>query len=265
MTTLKWALLIGFGCYAGLGLLLYLGQRAIMYVPDRRHTAPTAAGFPAAQEVVLETDDGEHVMAWHVAPRDDKPVIIYFHGNGGSLSYRVSRFTDIVADGTGLIALSYRGYGGSSGRPTEAGLMRDAAAAYDYAVARYPAERLVLWGESLGSALAVALAAERPVAKIVLEAPFTSIADVAATHYWYFPVRLLLKDQFHSDRRIREVKAPVLILHGERDRVVPIALGERLFALVTSPKQFVRFAEGGHNDLASYGAIEAARAFMAEN
>ena len=109
---------------------------------------------------------------------------------------RVGDARSLISDGSGLVALSYRGYGGSSGRPCETGLVEDAAAAYAFTIARYPAERIVLWGESLGSALALAMAAENPVGHIVLEAPFTSAADVGAQHYWFVPVRLFMKDQF---------------------------------------------------------------------
>jgi pimeloyl-ACP methyl ester carboxylesterase len=158
-------------------------------------------GLTNAEEVVLYTTDGERLIVWHVPPCDGQPVFLYFHGNGGSLRWREERFCDLTADGSGLVALSYRGYGGSSGRPTEKGLIEDARAAYAFSVARYPAERLVLSGESLGSALAIAWAAENPVGHIVLEAPFTSAADVGAQHYWFVPVRLLMKDQFRSDAR----------------------------------------------------------------
>ena len=123
------------------------------------------------------------------------------------------------------MALSYRGYAGSTGRPTEAGLIADARAAYDFAVKRYGAERIVLWGESLGTGVALALAAERPVARIVLEAPFLSAVDIAAGVYPYVPVRWLMKDQFRSDLRVAKVTAPVLVLHGDRDNVVPISSG----------------------------------------
>jgi uncharacterized protein len=125
------------------------------------------------------------------------------------------RFRDLIDDGSGLVALSYRGCGGSSGRPTEKGLIEDARAAYAFAVARYPAERLVFWGESLGTALAIAMAAENTVGCLVLEAPFTSAVDVGAQHYWFVPVRLLMKDQFRSDLRAGKVTAPVLVVHGE--------------------------------------------------
>jgi hypothetical protein len=261
MTLLK-LLAVAIIAFGGLVLLMYLAQRSLMYFPDRLRTQPAAAGFAAAEEVVLDTAGGEKVIVWHVPPRGDRPVILYFHGNGGSLRYRVDRFRALTADGTGLVALSYRGYGGSTGRPTEAGLIADAAAVYAFAAARYPPQRLVLWGESLGSGVAVALAADHAVGRIVLEAPFTSAADVGAMAYWFLPVRLLMKDQFRSDQRIGAVRVPLLILHGERDRVVPFALGQRLYALANEPKRFVRFRNGGHEDLDAYGAQEAVRAFL---
>src|SRR5271157_3590378 len=130
------------------------------------------------------------------------------------------------------------------------------------ALAGYGAARIALWGESIGSGVAVALAAEKPVARVVLESPFTSVADIAARIYWFLPVRWFLKDPFRSDLRVGKVTAPVLVLHGERDSVVPIALGERLYALIEAPKRFVRFPGGGHNDLGEHGALEAAREFL---
>jgi len=262
MATLKWLLIAALAGYGGIVALAYLAQRALMYFPDVLRTAPAAAGLPQAEEIVLETSDGERVIAWHVAPRADKPVVLYFHGNGAALRERAMRFAKLVANGTGLVALSYRGYGGSTGRPSEAGLMRDAAAAYAFALARYPAQRLVPFGESLGTAVAVALAAEHPVGKLILEAPFTSAVDVGAAVYPFLPVRLLMKDQFRSDARIGQVTVPVLVMHGARDPVVPIAYGERLYALISAPKKFVRFAEGSHSDLDSHGAQAAVREFL---
>jgi uncharacterized protein len=263
MATLKWYLTFALTFYVGLVALLYFAQRTIQYFPERFRTAPSAAGLPQVEEVTLDTADGERVIVWHVPPRGDKPVFLYLHGNGASLRWRADRFRDLTADGSGLVALSYRGYGGSSGSPTEAGLIEDALAAYAFAAARYPAERIVLWGESLGSGLAVALAAEKPVARVVLQSPFTSAADIGASRYWFVPVRLLMKDQYRSDLRIGKVTAPVLVLHGERDDIVPIAQGERLYELITAPKRFVRIPGGGHNDLGAR-AVEAAKQFLAE-
>jgi fermentation-respiration switch protein FrsA (DUF1100 family) len=264
MATLKWYLTFALVFYGGFVALLYVTQRSLQYFPESYRTAPAAAGLPEAEEVVVDTADGERVLLWHLPPRGDKPVILYLHGNGGALRHRVDRFRALTADGTGLIALSYRGYSGSTGRPTEAGLLEDAAAAYAFAAARYPPERIALWGESLGSGVAVALAAEKPVGRVVLEAGFSSAADIGAGVYWYVPVRLLMKDQFRSDLRIGKVTAPVLMLHGDRDNIIPIALGERLYALINAPKRFVRFPGGGHENLGLYGAIEAARQFQAE-
>jgi uncharacterized protein len=258
---LKW-LFVVVALYGGFVALLYVAQRSLQYFPERQRTTPAAAGLPEAEEAVLDTADGERVIVWHVAPREGKPVFLYLHGNGGSLAWRGGRFRALIADGSGLVALSYRGYGGSSGQPTEAGLAKDAAAAYSFAIARYEAGRIVLWGESLGSSLAVMLAAEKPVARVVLEAPFTSAADVGAWHYWFMPVRLMMKDQFRSDLRVGKVTAPVLIVHGDNDAVVPLALGERLYGLVRAPRRFVRIAGGGHDNLGAR-AVAAAKQFIA--
>ena len=140
--------------------------------------------------------------------------------------------------------------------------MQDAAAAYAFAIDRYPAKRVVLWGESLGSALAVALAAEKSAGRVVLEAPFTSAADVGARHYWFVPVRPFMKDQFRSDLRARQITAPVLVVHGEKDTVVPIDLGKRLYSLIQAHKRFVCVGGAGHNDLGAR-AVAAAQQFIA--
>ena len=184
-------------------------------IPPTERTAPDAAGFPEAEEHVLTTADGEKVIVWHVPAKPGHPVVLYFHGNGDFLAGFFGRFRDLIADGTGLVALSYRGYAGSSGQPSEQGLLLDAAAAYAFTTARYGADRIVVWGFSLGTGVAVALAAEHPVGKLILEAPYTSTLDVAAVvcsdscrFGW------LMRDQFHSDQRIARVTAPLLIMHG---------------------------------------------------
>jgi fermentation-respiration switch protein FrsA (DUF1100 family) len=263
MTALKWVILAVLG-YGGLLALIYLFQRSLMYFPDTARTPPAQAGLSQAQEVTLTSSDGERLIAWHVAPHGTKPVVLYFHGNGGALNLRARRFAWLTADGIGLVALSYRGYGGSTGKPSEEGLICDAAAAYDFAAARYPAKRIVLWGESLGSAVAIALAAQREVGALVLDAPFTSAADLGAAFFPFAPVRWLMKDTFRSDQRIARVSAPILVLHGERDRIVPISFGERLFKLAHAPKRMVRFPNGGHVDLDDHGAIDVVKKFLAE-
>jgi pimeloyl-ACP methyl ester carboxylesterase len=263
MTVAGWIAIIALALYAGLTVTVYFAQRSLMYFPDTVHTTPAAAGLPEAEEVPLTASDGVHVLAWHVAPQDGKPVILYFHGNGGALKYRVARFHRLIADGIGLVALEYRGYGGNPGSPSEDGLIADAEAAYAFAAAHYPPQQIVVWGESLGTGVAVALAAEKPVGRVILEAPFTSALAVGENRYWYLPVRLLMKDQFRSDRRIAKVTAPLLILHGVHDHVVPYAMGEQLFGLANKPKHLVRFLDGGHEDLDNNGALDAVARFLA--
>jgi fermentation-respiration switch protein FrsA (DUF1100 family) len=263
MTLLKWLLVVVVG-YGALLALMTVFQRKLMYFPDAARHPPAEVGLPEAEEIKLVSSDGEKLIAWHVPPRAGKPVMLYFQGNAGALDLRVDRFRWIIADGTGLLALCYRGYGGSSGSPSEQGLIRDAAAAYEFAAARYEPARFVLWGESLGTAVAIALAANRKVGGLILDAPFTSAADVGAATYPYVPVRWLIRDAFRSDLRIKRVTAPILVLHGERDRVVPIRFGERLFALANEPKRMVRFPAGNHVDLDDYGAVEVVREFLAE-
>jgi len=263
MTVLKWIVAFVALGYLGGVVVMFLAQRSFIYpVPQNFRIAPAAAGFEAAEEVLLTTADGEKVIVWHVPPRGDHAVVLYFHGNGDALAGLAGRFREITQDGTGLVALSYRGYGGSSGRPTEQGLRLDAEAAHAFASARYDAERIVVWGFSLGSGVATALAADHPIGKLVLEAPFTSITDVAAAAFPFLPVRLLIRDEFRSDRRIARVQAPLLIMHGAQDLTISMELSQRLFALANQPKQFVSFPEGGHNDLGDHGAIETARHFI---
>ncbi|MGB7041066.1 MAG: alpha/beta hydrolase [Xanthobacteraceae bacterium] len=263
MTVLGWIAAIAFVFYVALAATVYFAQRSLMYFPDTAHVTPADAGLPEANEVPLTAADGTQIHVWHVAPRDNKPVIIYFHGNGGSLPGRVDRFRRLIKDGIGLVGVEYRGYGGSGGTPTEQGLIADAQAAYAFAAARYPVSQIVVWGESLGSGVAVALAAEKPVVRVILEAPFTSTEAVGARHYWYLPVRLLMKDQFRSDERIGKVTAPLMIMHGVLDRTVPYAMGEQIFELANRPKHIVRFLDGGHEDLDSHGALDAVARFLA--
>ena len=264
MTVLKWLVILAVLGYGGLLALMYVFQRALVYFPDPKRTAPAQAGLPQAEEIPLTSSDGEKLIAWFVAPREGKPVVIYFQGNAGASDLRADRFKWLTADGSGLLALSYRGYGGSSGKPSEDGLTRDARAAYDFARALVPAQRIVLFGELLGTAVAIALAAEREIGALILDAPFTSAADVGAAAYPFAPVRWLMKDQLRSDLRIGRVKAPILVLHGEEDGIVPIRFGAALFALAPEPKRMVRFPAGGHVNLDDFGAAQVVKAFLAE-
>ncbi len=263
MRLLQWVLGLAAFAYVCIVVALYLMQREILYQPPHKlRTAPADAGFLQAEEVGLNASDGEKIIAWHVPPAGERPIILFFHGNGDSIALRVSRFQEIVSDGTGLLALSFRGYSGSSGSPTEEGLLADADAAYVFASARYPTERIVIWGYSLGTGPAVMTAAKSPIGKLILEAPYTSMADVAASVYPFVPISLLMKDQFRSDRHIQKITAPLLVVHGERDQAIAVAFGRRLFEMAPEPKRFIAFPLGTHTDLDRFGVVAVVREFL---
>ncbi|MDP9337029.1 MAG: alpha/beta hydrolase [Actinomycetota bacterium] len=222
-------------------------QRRLQYFPDRRLVDPAQAGMSGVEDFRLTTDEGETLVAWYVPAKDGHPLILYFHGNGGALVDRVPRFRALTASGYGLLAISYRGYGGSTGSPTQKGLMEDGETAYLEARARgYDGDRIVLMGESLGTGVAIALAATHEAAALVLDSPYSSAVEVAAAHYAIFPVNWLMFDRFRSDLAIGDVHIPILVLHGDEDDVIPIGLARRLFELANEPKTFMLVSGGKH-------------------
>lgn len=243
----KWLAIVGIGLYLVALAALTIGQRRFLYFPSGPATTAAEVGLTRGQDIFIETEDAERLHAWYVPPRDGRPLILYFHGNGGSLAGRAERFGTLTATGCGLLAVEYRGYPGSTGTISEVGLHRDAEAAYRYAQdLKLSPGRLVIMGESLGTGVAVTLAAAHPPAALVLDSPYSSIADVAAAQFWMFPVRLVLWDQFRSDLLIDKVGAPVLMVHGSADGVIPLRFAEKLYGLAREPKQFVRVDGAGH-------------------
>jgi fermentation-respiration switch protein FrsA (DUF1100 family) len=238
-------------------------QDWLLYFPDKTRPDPATTGVAAVREVSLETADGITLRSWWLPPREGRPVIAYFHGNGGNIGHRAIRVRRFAEAGLGLLMLEYRGYGGNPGRPSEAGLFADARAALAFLDrAGIPAGQVVLWGESLGSGVAVAMASEQPVGAVVLEASYTRLEDVAAMHYPAWLVRLALRDRFDSLSRIAAVKAPLLVLHGEQDTIIPVALGRALFAAANEPKEGWFAPQGGHNDLREHGGVDQALDFV---
>ena len=230
---------------AGAGLAVF--QRRLQYFPDTCLTQLKSTGLSGGEELRLSTGDGETLVAWHFQPRAAQPLILYFHGNGGALVDRAPRFEKFLDRGYGVLAVSYRGYGGSTGSPSQPGLLLDGEAAYREARARgYEADRIVLMGASLGTGVAIAVGAQHDAAALVLEAPYLSAVDVASRHYPIFPVRWLMRDQFRSDLAIHRVHMPVLMVHGEKDDVIPIESAKRLFELANEPKTFFSVPDGGH-------------------
>ncbi|HEX8168592.1 MAG TPA: alpha/beta hydrolase [Beijerinckiaceae bacterium] len=263
MRVLFGLILAGLAIYAAVVALFYLKQGALLYPAGRETATAAQAGLPGFADVTLMTEDGERIVAWYRPAEPGRATLLYFHGNGGSLLNRRDRALLLAEGGRGLLIVSYRGYSGSTGAPSEAGLRTDARTAYDWLKERVPPERIVLYGESLGSGVAVRLATERRVAGLILDAPFTSAADVAGHHYWFLPV-WLLRDQYRSIDRIHELECPLLVMHGDRDGVIPIALGERLFAAAPGPKRFVKLPGVDHVSVLEQGGLGPVREFLDE-
>lgn len=257
------------GGYLMLVAALYLMQRQLLYLPDRSAPNRIASGVPEISEARLQTDDGLDLLAWHLPAAPGRATIVYLHGNGGDIGYRGDRVRPFIDAGFGVLLVEYRGYGGNPGQPSEQGLISDARAALVFLEAAGVASAAtVLYGESLGSTVAVAIAAERaaagkPVAALVLEAPLSSVSDVAAHHYPWVPVRWLLKDRFEAIARIAHVGAPVLIVHGEADDIVPIRYGRALFEAAREPKEAAWIPGGGHENLADFNLRRIVFGFLA--
>jgi pimeloyl-ACP methyl ester carboxylesterase len=239
-------LVVALVLYLAVVAALYFNQRRLLYHPNAAEAPPASVGLDKAERMHLTTADGETLLAWLIAPPPGGPMIVYLHGNGGGVDLRADRYAVFAAAGFGVLAVEYRGYGGSTGAPSETGLTADAETAYRRALDYAPAPRIVLVGESLGTGLAVKLAAAHEVGAVVLDSPYTSATDVAAALFWWVPVRWLIKDRFESDARIAEVEAPLLIVHGTADPVVPFRLGRRLFELAKGDKSFIAVEGAGH-------------------
>ena len=250
--------------YGVICVIAYVSSRSFMYFPDSTRVAPSNVGLDGVNEVELEAGDAIALVAWYAAAERDKPTILYFHGNGANATERASRIATMRNDGFGVLYLNNRGYGGSEGSPTEQHNVADAVAAYDYLSGLgVPEQKIVAYGESLGSGQAVRLASERPVAAIVLESPLTSTIDVARSTYFWLPLQWLITDTYHNEANIRSVTLPVLVLHGERDETIPLSMGRRVYQAANQPKEIVVFPLGTHVDLFAHGAWEVTKDFIA--
>jgi len=251
--------------YVGIVGLLYVYQRDLMYFPDQIRRVPPShyAMLAGVQEVELKTADGLRVYAWYWPPPEGRPTVLLFHGNGGSLRSQRYRLKYFKEAGMGVLMPAYRGYAGSDGTPTEDGLYLDARAALDWLNRQgVRDEAIVLYGQSLGSGVATKMASERKVALVVLEAPYTSTVDVAAFRFPIVPVSWLMSDRYESVARIGKITAPILVMHGGDDYVIPQYLGKRIFEAANQPKEGF-WPEGiGHNDIFDGGGFTTAREFI---
>ncbi len=244
-------------------LALHVLQRRILFAADNGPPLLEMVGQAGLAPTELATADGLVLRAWWLLPAPEAPVILYLHGNAGHIGHRGERIRDFARRGWGALMVEYRGYGGNPGTPSEAGLLADGEAGLAALRQRgIPPARIVVWGESLGSGVAVPLAVSHDVGAVVLETPFTSIAEIAKRRYPYAPVDLLLRDRFDSLARIAAVRAPLLIAQGGRDRIVPPAMGRALLAAATAPAELWLAEEGGHSDLLQFGMGDAVAEFL---
>jgi uncharacterized protein len=246
-------------------LLIWLGQRRLIYFPFGEAPEPGALGLTQAETITLPTEDGLTLGGWFVpgaAPR--RPVIV-FNGNAGNRAFRAPLAAGLVRRGISTLLFDYRGYGGNPGTPTEEGLARDARAARRYASGRAGGDRIVYFGESLGSGVAVRLAVEQPPDALVLRSPFTSLIDTGRHHYPFLPVGWLLADRFASIDRIRDIRCPLLIIAADHDSIIPTDQSRRLFEGALEPKQLLIVERTDHNDyelLAGPRVLDAIAAFL---
>jgi len=238
------------GVLAGAFFLL---QRRLIYFP-LGVVLPAAAVLPGAEEVTFVSTDGIRLAGWFVKPPGVAPpyrTVLVFNGNGGNRSFRAPLAARLSEEGFAVLLWDYRGYGGNAGSPSEQGLIRDALAARAYLVERADVDPagVVYLGESLGGAVATALAAQAPPAALILRSPFASLVDVGRHHYPFLPVGLLLRDRFDSESRIAGLECPVLIFAGDRDRIVPLASSRRLYeAAPEGRRELVVISGADHND-----------------
>jgi len=250
---------IAVAAYLCIITIMYVTQRNLMYHPDKNLGRPMDSGLPEMVAVNLTNDEGQKVVSWYKSASTNKPTLVYFHGNAGNIGDRHDKVRPFLDHGIGVMLVGYRGYGNNAGNPTEEGLYSDAALALDFlSRTGIMPDHWVLYGESLGSGIAVEMAQRigtvSPAAALILEAPFSSMADAGKNHYPWLPVNVLLKDRYDSISKIKSVNTPLLILHGTADKVVPIELGRKLFNTAVDPKSVHWISGAGHDDLFDHGA-----------
>jgi hypothetical protein len=237
--------------YGGLVLLLYLYQPHLVFYPevDREVAATPRQASLAYEDIRLKTADGVDLHGWYIPAPQPRGTVLFLHGNAGNISHRLDSLEMFHRLGYSTLIFDYRGYGNSGGKPTEQGTYRDAEAAWRYLTEQRhtPECRIVLFGESLGGAVASCLATRQKPAALVIASGFTSVPELGQQLYPYLPVKLVANIRYDTREYLRAVTAPVLIAHSPQDDIIPFEHGRALYAAANPPKQFLELA-GGHND-----------------
>lgn len=235
--------------YLGVASFLAVFQSGFIYFPERRIDAtPKSLGLPY-EEIALRTEDGVRISAWYVPASGNRGTVLFCHGNGGNISHRLDSISVFNRLGLNVLIFDYRGYGMSEGSPDEQGTYRDAEAAYRCLVndKKCDRRRIIVFGRSLGGAVAAWLAARHAAGMLILESAFASIPDVAADLYPWLPVRLLSRYEYRTADYVQGVRCPVLVIHSRDDEMIPLIHGLRIYAAAAEPKSFLEIS-GGHND-----------------
>ena len=249
--------------YFAFNAFVYAKQRDMMYIPSVERVAPAEVGLDAVEEVALTTPSNIELTSWFARPQAERPTVLFFHGNAGAVNHRAYRFQELMAQGYGVFILGYPGYGGNAGEPSEPGFHEAAQLAYDYLqTSGVDSQDIVIYGESIGSGVAVQLAARVDARALVLEAPMSSATDVARVHYPLLVASFFLRDSFRSVEHIGRIDMPLLVIHGEKDAIIPLQLGEKLVEHAVEPKKLVVIEGAGHNNLSQYATSSIAREFI---
>ena len=223
--------------YLSVTLGLYFFQRSLLYHPMENNYSGDKLSVKI-EKVNIKTEDNINLLAWYHKKDNTKfKTILYLHGNAGSLENRIHKINHFDDMNINFLLLSWRGFNGNAGKPSEKGLYQDARSAVKWLINKgINEENIIIYGESLGTGVATEIAQNRNFAGIILESPFTSMIAAGKSKYPIFPIKLLLKDKYESDKKIKNIKSPVLIMHGEEDKIVPFWMGEKMFQLANEPK-----------------------------
>ena len=270
-------LYVVFAIYLAVVAGLYFFQHHLIYLPSNLMPSPKEAGVPEMQELQVRNIDEIDLTFWYKPALHKNPTIIYFHGNGGNLSDRGLKIKPYIHEGFGVLLIGYRGYGGNLGKPNEKALYSDARSQLNFLKEQgvYPKD-WILYGESLGSGVAVNMAFEiavenqtkgisTSIGALILEAPFLSLPIIAQEKYPFVPARFMVNDSYDSINKINQIKDPIFIAHGYKDRVIPIKHGKLLFEVSNQPKQAEWIPNAGHNDLYDFGLANLVIKFIRNN
>jgi uncharacterized protein len=250
--------------YTILCIVIFFMQRKLLYVPFGNAVTPEEVGLDQYKQIFITTSDNQKLRAWYHESKKSDDVILYFHGNAANLENRNNKYHEFAENSNySILAITYRGYPGSTGSPSEQGFYLDAEAAIKFLNdSGFKNQNIILYGESIGSGVATEMATRINAKALILESPFTSAEDVAKKIYWFLPVSLMLKDKFDNKTKLQKLDLPILIIHGKKDKIVPVKLGIELANSYKGRKQLIITENEGHMDFGGKFLIEKINQFL---